>query len=408
MYTVPMTFNLIRYLPLSILPMMLGCGSPAEEKPAAVLMTRAQALMTGTPASTGVLAFLNTRSTTVAVLDNEVPLNLLTAQSIIAYRNGPDGIESTADDRHFVSIAQVDAVPQVGPAALEALEAYVRGTGRVEMPLDEQVGIFHGIAFNLAEARRVIAAANTAPLNVLQGSVGLSAAQAQAIIDARRIDHLVELSRLPFMDGTGLQALKNHVALAPEGDPCTGPNTCQAGLSCTGLAFGGPIAYGRCRNTAYVPGDGDSCSVLRPCAAGLTCSGPQSGADDGLCRPSWMAGTFTNHSDLSLPASTTTPWVSTVGVVGLASVPEDITVELDLVHAQPSKLVLTLEDPGGETALLWDGPNEGVPPARIPVTRGIPRDGIINGKWLLRISNPTGQGSGTLRSWSVKLTSRWD
>ncbi|MCP3162102.1 proprotein convertase P-domain-containing protein [Myxococcus qinghaiensis] len=403
-----MTSNLMRYLPLSVLPLMLSCGVASEETaPAAVMTTQAQALATGTPASTGVLAFLNSRSTTLAVLDFEVPLNALTAQAIIADRNGPDGIEFTADDRHYVSIDQVDAIPQVGPAALATLEGYVRATGRVEMPLDEQVGVFHGVAFNLAEARRVVAAANTVSQAALQSTVGLSANQAQAIVAARRIDHIVELSRLAFMNGAALQALKNHVALAPDGDPCTGPATCQAGLSCEGRAFGGPIAYGRCRSNLPIPGDSDSCSVMRPCQTGLVCSGSESGSPEGICRPAWMAGTFTNYSDLALPGSTV-QLVSVVGVVGLATVPEDITVVLDLLHSSSSNLVLTLEDPGGETALLWNGPTEGRPPSRIPVTRGIPRDGTINGKWKLHISNPAGVGSGTLREWSVKLTSRWD
>ncbi|WP_284665367.1 hypothetical protein [Myxococcus sp. SDU36] len=65
------------------------------------------------------------------MLDIDVPLDSDAAQNLIAYRNGPDGVASTADDRHFVSIDQVDAVPQVGASALAALEAYARATGRL-------------------------------------------------------------------------------------------------------------------------------------------------------------------------------------------------------------------------------------------------------------------------------------
>ncbi|MCE9670093.1 helix-hairpin-helix domain-containing protein [Myxococcus stipitatus] len=404
-----MTFKLSRYISFSLLPVVLSCGAApqSQEKSPNLLMTRAQALMDGTPVSTGMLAFLNSPSTTVAVLDDDVPLNALAAQSLIAYRNGPDGVPHTADDRRFVSVAQVDAVPQVGPVVLQLLEAYVRGTGRVDMPLDEQLGVFDGVAFNLAEARRVLVVANTASAAVLQGAVGLSAAAAAEIVAARRIDHMVELSRLPSVDASALQALKDHVALAPEGDPCTGPTTCQSGLVCEGLAQGGPVAYGRCRDLTPIPGNSDSCSALRPCQPGLVCSGVASGSPEGICRPAWMAGTFTNFADVSLPASTVTT-VSALGVVGLATVPEDITVVLDIVHASTARLVLTLEDPTGETALLWDGPNEGIPPARIPVTRGIPRDGSANGQWRLHVTNPSGNGGGTLRSWSLELTSRYD
>ena len=120
-----------------------------------------------------------------------------------------------------------------------------------------------------------------------------------------------------------------------------------------------------------------------------------------------MAAEFSHDAELALPSSST-PVESRLAVVGLATVPEDLTVELDLVHASPHRLVLTLVDPGGDTALLWDGPNESTPPARIPVTRGISRDSSVNGRWTLRVTNPSGTGSGTLRSWTLKLTSRWD
>ncbi|XXF77943.1 proprotein convertase P-domain-containing protein [Myxococcaceae bacterium GXIMD 01537] len=401
-----MTLKSLRLIPLSLLPTLFSCGSaPEPTTPAAALAVQTQALSEGTSASIGMLSFLN--STTLTVLDTEVPLNALAAQNIMAYRAGPDGVLHTADDRRFVSVAQVDAVPQVGPATMDALELYVRGTGRVEMPLDEQVGTFDGVPFNLAEARRVLAAANSESASVLQTSAGLSVTAAQALVAARPIPHLVKLSRLAPVDGTVLQQLKTFVQLAPEGDPCTGAGTCQAGLVCEGVPGDGSSPYGRCRGGAAIPGDNASCSALLPCQEGLVCHGLASGSPEGICRPEWMSGSFTRYADLPLHASTATV-ESTVAAVGLATVPEDITVVLDLVHTSPSKLVLTLVDPGGETALLWDGPNEGVPPARISVTRGIPRDGAINGRWLLRVQNPSGMGSGTLRAWTVELTSRYD
>ena len=42
------------------------------------------------------------------------------------------------------------------------------------------------------------------------------------------------------------------------------------------------------------------------------------------------------------------------------------------------------------------------------MTRGIPRDGSVNGLWKLHIVNPSGVGNGKLREWKLKLTSRWD
>jgi len=390
-----------------VLPALFSCGSaPSAGDSPRALVSQTQALADGTPAALGVLTFLNDPSTTLAVLDTGVPLNVQAAQGLIDWREGPDGVLYTADDRRFVSIEQVDAVPYVGPAALATLEAYARGTGRVELPLDGHVGTFHGVGFHLAEARRALKAANVESAAALQGA-GLTSAAVQSILAARPIIHLVELSRLPSVDSTALQSLKVMTWLAPEGDPCTGAGTCQSGLTCEGVPQDGSSSHGRCRNHTVIPGNGENCSVFAPCQSGLVCTGIPSGAVEGICRPAWMAADFTHYADVGLPGSSAGV-ESSLAVVGLATVPVDITVELDMVHASPSNLVLTLEDPGGETALLWDGPNEGRPPARIPVTRGIPRDGSVNGRWRLRVTNPSGVGSGRLREWRLKLTSRWD
>ncbi|WP_426751182.1 hypothetical protein [Myxococcus sp. Y35] len=373
-----------------------------------MLGTQAQALATGTPAAEGVLSFLNEFSISFEVLDLEVPLDAQAAQALIDFREGPDGVLRTVDDRRFVSIEQVDAVPHVGPAALAALEAYAKGTGRVEMPVDGHVGTFHGVAFNVAEARRAILAANTESASNLETVVGIPAAAVQSIVAARPILHMVQLSRLANVDAVVLGQLKAHTQLAAEGDPCTGPGTCGAGLYCEGRPGDGSSPYGRCIDTAPIPGDGDVCSRFVACPSSeLICIGLASGWVEGYCAPAWMGQSFTEYSDLRLQS--TNPLVTApLVVVGLASVPMDINVELDLVHTAPHRLVLTVEDPGGETALLWDGPNEGTPPARIVVTRGIPRDGVINGQWKLHVANPSGVGSGTLRSWTLKLTSRYD
>jgi hypothetical protein len=401
-------------LPLILSLSLFGCGAPsstdadADVEPSE-LVSRPQALSDGAPAAVGLLAFLNDPSTTFAVLDQEVPLNSLAAQNLIAWRLGPDGVQHTADDRRFVTVEQVDDVPQVGPAALAALEWYARGTGRVaDLPLDASVGEFHGVPFIMAEARRVIQLVNTANSTTLQGH-GLSTSAVQSILAARPIVHMVELSRLPNVGGVVLQQLKTATHWAPVGDPCTQApqGECASGLVCTGIPNDNSSIYGRCISPASVPGEGDTCSVFLPCQPGLFCRGIPSGESEGWCRPAWMAGRFKRDVEIHLSASTS-QFGSPNVVVGLATVPEDITVELDLVHTAPHRLVLTLVDPGGDTALLWNGPVEGTPPARINVTRGISRDGSINGRWMLRITNPSGVGSGTLRSWTIDLNSRWD
>ena len=46
------------------------------------------------------------------------------AESLVETRQGPDGLDGTDDDVVFTSLDQIDAVPWVGPAAMEALEAW--------------------------------------------------------------------------------------------------------------------------------------------------------------------------------------------------------------------------------------------------------------------------------------------
>ena len=347
-----MNSRLRRFLSFSSVPLLLSCGAAAvSDTPADALSAQAQELASGTPAGNGVVLFLNDWATTFAVLDTEVPLNSQAAQSIITSRNGPDGIAHTADDRRFVSIEQVDALPQVGPAALTALETYARGTGRVELPVDGWVGTFHGVSFNVAEARRALAVVNTQPLAALQTTYHVPAVAANAMVAARPFYDILRLGRLPSVDATALQNLKTATQQGEEGDPCTGAATCGTGLHCEGIPYDGSSPYGRCVTTSGLPGDGASCSRFVPCEDGLACHGLDSGATEGWCRPAWMSGEFTAFADLTLQGNTT-PRTSTQPVVGLATVPEDITVELDLAHNNPSRLVLTLEDPGGETALL--------------------------------------------------------
>lgn len=404
-----MTPTLRSFLPLTVLPLLLSCGTPAQESTAVPLASQqAQALLDGSPGATAVLSFLNDYSTTLAVLDFEVPLETRAAQNLIAWRSGPDGVLNTGDDRRFATLAQVHAVPYVGPGAVADLLWYARGTGRVEMALDAPVGFFDGFELHLAESRRILEASNIHNANMLEHGFGIPLPVVQNIIAARPIEHMIELSRIAGVDNYVMGRFKTMTNLAPEGDPCTGANTCRPGLSCHGIPNDSSSIYGRCRNfSASIPGNGESCSVLQPCQAGLVCAGIANGYARGNCRPAWMAADFSVDAELALPSSTT-PVESRVAAVGLATVPEDIVVELDLVHASPHRLVLTLVDPNGDTALLWDGPNEGTPPARIPVTRGISRDDSVNGRWTLRVTNPSGTGSGTLRSWRLKLTSRWD
>jgi len=62
-------------------------------------------------------------------LDHEVGLERRAASNIIAHRNGRDARPGTADDRRFESLAELDAVPYVGQAALARMFDYAFANG---------------------------------------------------------------------------------------------------------------------------------------------------------------------------------------------------------------------------------------------------------------------------------------
>lgn len=76
-----------------------------------------------------ILAFVNSAEATVQVLDVDVGLDLRAAQRIVAHVRGPDGQLGTGDDDRFDTLAELDAIPWVGAAALQALHRYAIAHG---------------------------------------------------------------------------------------------------------------------------------------------------------------------------------------------------------------------------------------------------------------------------------------
>jgi len=70
------------------------------------------------------LRLVNHPQTTVRLLDIQVGIDRRAANSIMTYRNGPDGNPNTSDDRRFNTVIEVDALPYVGNAALNLLRLY--------------------------------------------------------------------------------------------------------------------------------------------------------------------------------------------------------------------------------------------------------------------------------------------
>jgi hypothetical protein len=73
--------------------------------------------------------FLNSVDTTVERLDDDCALRSDGAGNLIAHRDGADGMAGTTDDDPFHSEAEVDAVAQIGNAALDLLHACAASFG---------------------------------------------------------------------------------------------------------------------------------------------------------------------------------------------------------------------------------------------------------------------------------------
>lgn len=85
----------------------------------------------GSPEAIGVLAFVNDASMTAANLKAEAGVTIRVANNIVNHRLGPDGSVNTPDDDKFDTLAELDAIPYVGPATLNALLEAARDRGLV-------------------------------------------------------------------------------------------------------------------------------------------------------------------------------------------------------------------------------------------------------------------------------------
>jgi len=83
----------------------------------------------GSAHALGVLRAANELS--LAVLDDVVPLDTRAAHGIVGHRLGPDGVALSGDDDPISSLAELDAVAWVGPAAFKALLDYAVTHGLV-------------------------------------------------------------------------------------------------------------------------------------------------------------------------------------------------------------------------------------------------------------------------------------
>jgi len=344
-----------------------ACRAPDETSvEAASFEAQQSALVDGTPQAIGVLAFLNAPTTTVPVLDYDVPLDKRAAQNLVAFRLGADGVAGTADDDAFESIEEVDAVKWVGPVALNRLRAYAEVHGWLPQGGD-LLGVYDNVAFTVNEAEVTLKLANFAPHFELDDDVGLDRRAADAILAARPIQTMVELADVYFVGPAAMLALREYpkkTGLA-NGSTCTSHGECASGL-CVGLT----LSY------------------------------------EAWCDDASMAMEFTMDESDEIPDGDPNGLVYNLDFAGLASVPVDVVMYIDVIHPNPEDLVVALHQPGGGYELIWDhDPN---PPYEVSAGPGIERDNMVNGTWTVEVIDTVNGNPGELRGFTLWLSSRWD
>ena len=196
--------------------------------------------------------------------------------------------------------------------------------------------------------------------------------------------------------------------LAEEGAPCNDDTPCAEGLHCIGRPHDGSADFGACRNTSHLPGEGEMCSAESDCAEGLICT-DLTHADQGSCVPDWMAGTFIMATPTAIPDNDANGVETSVVANGLATVPTDVELDLKIRHTWVGDLRVTIVDPNGQEAVVWDrsgGSSDDIR-WRGPVN-AFSMDDSVNGRWTLRVSDHAAYDEGVIEGWSLYLISRWD
>jgi len=361
-----------RLAALSLFSFALAC-SPSPEGGVDAVDSIQTSVLDGSPEAVGVLSVLNADGTTLAVLDYDVPLNKRAAEQIIGWRDGNDGVRYTYDDRAFVTMQQVDDVPWVGPAAISALVAYAEATG--EVPTGNDVlGVWDNTAFTVNEAEATLLLVNEADVVTLDDDAALNSRAVDNILAARPLATIAQLAAVPQVGPSAMLKLRNFAqAWAP-------------------IAEDGEAQLG------------EDCESEDACADGLICLGAISWGN-GWCVEDSFAATFDMGVAAAIPDADPNGVTSTIEVSGLASVPIDIRVWIDLDHPDPQSLTYTLIDPNGATATL-SAPGEGN--VADILWRNITSDDNIHGTWSLQVVDTATGDVGTLLGWSLYLTSTWD
>lgn len=351
-------------------------------------------LAEGSHDALALLAFVNEPSTGDALLKAAGVTTSTTRKAILSHRDAADAKPQTADDDVFGTVAELDAIKGVGPATLGAVAKYalLHGYG-----VDR--GEYSDVYFTEAQADRTLALVNEATATELDVDASLDERAADAIVAARPIYSLAKLSAVSRVKGSALRLLRDHADRTRGPATCDATTKCAVGLFCTG----GSESAGRCVQT-NVPGAGELCGPTGLCGNDLVCAG-RDASFVGLCNPAWMHDEFVAEGAGSLPDGPTGSTGVGVDVVGLATVPTDAIVRVEIAHASPTDLELVLTNPIDTPIVIWE---QGAGPIPESIVANVPGDEPVNGPWTLTIHDKVKGTTGTVGRFSIELTSRFD
>ena len=267
-----------------------------------------------------------------------------------------------------------------------------------------QGGTYSGVTFTDAEATRALAAANLQSYKALVKVADLYTHKAQDLLRSRPVCTMSQLRSVPGFGYTPLNLVKT---LSADPRTCFSNEDCTAPSKCRGKPFDGILSSGKCETPVVV--EGASCdNDKNKCPADLVCVGLV--FNDGRCQAAWFGGVFTPPAQVS---SVSVPAVGVkastfFAVSGLATVPVDVILRLDASDVgQPAGLKIVVTDPNGVSATYYDG--SATPTEPVPTSKRVPNslDDTVNGEWKVTITN-SGVSSGSIKSFVLDLTSRWD
>ena len=364
-----------------------------------------------------VLALVNYPGADRTVLDDAVGLTPTAATSIATYRAGADGVFPSKDDNEIDGIPELDAIPNIGAAALQKLSTYASAH-----PAPEPV-ILGSRRLLGWQAEAILWATNTAPIGVFTGLLDDRAAH--NLIAARPLASLAAVDAVALIGPSAFDVFAGQSLTWWRAFAATTPPPPLAGTY-DGVAFDEvtaiealAIANIRTRDAMVangVAGNGASIIIGNRPYTSLAQVAAISGVGPATMRglhafaaqqvsDGFVSGAFSSTADLAIPDGGAAIMQS-LEVVGLASVPEHVMIHLDIDHPRPSDLRVTLVQPSSAEIVVWAAGSAGAPLVLAGAT--LERDSEVNGAWLLAVQDTVSGTAGVVRGWSLAITSRYD